>query len=274
MTQRLLFLPLVLLAAIACSKEPEKAPPPPPEPIAELSAQEVIALEQTPASTPSFEDETEPPSAKVDGLEGAPGPSPAMGPIDAPVRVYVFTDFQCPVCRRIVEPVKYLARRHPQDVRIILKNNALASHGRSAVMAAASIAAFRQKKYWGFYDRAFLVDQHDDASILAHAQWFNFDLERFKKDQVDPAVVGQVKYETQLAERFELRSTPGFIVNGQTQMGWGSYGGLGGVVDRELERAKKIAAEGVPPARVAYEATRRVPDKGEALAAALFPPMK
>jgi protein-disulfide isomerase len=274
MILRPLLLSLVALAAVACSKEPEKAPPPPAEPIAELSAQEVIALEGTPSSTPSFEDETEPPSAKVEGLEGAPGPSPAMGPIDAPVRVYVFTDFQCPVCRRIVEPVKYLARRHPQDVRIVLKHNALASHGRSAAMAAASIAAYRQKKFWGFYDRAFLVDQFDDASILAHAQWFNLDLERFKKDQVDPTVVGQVKYETQLAERFELRSTPGFIVNGQMQMGWGSYGGLGSVVDRELERAKKVAAEGVPAARVAYEATRRAPDKGEPLATALFPPMK
>jgi protein-disulfide isomerase len=273
MILRSLALSLVVLTA-ACSKEPEKAPPPPPEPVAELSSQEVIALEQSPSSTPSFEDETEPTPAKVDGVDGTPGPSPAIGPIDAPVRVWVFTDFQCPVCRRIVEPVKYLVRRHPGDVRIVLKNNALASHGRSAVMAAAGLAAFRQKKYWGFYDRAFLVDLQDDATILGQAQWFNLDVDKFNKDRVDPAIVDQVKYETKIAERFELQSTPGFIINGQKQMGWGSYGGLGGAVDRELERAKKIAAEGVPAARVSYEATRRSGDKGEAMAAALFPTMK
>jgi hypothetical protein len=61
------------------------------------------------------------------------------------------------------------------------------------------------------------------------------------------------------------------VVNGVVQQGWGSYMGMKSLVDRELARAKEIAAGGVPPARVAYEATRRSGPKGEQLAAALFP---
>src|SRR6185369_7655646 len=96
-----------------------------------------------------------PAPAPVEGLDGAPGPSPAYGPAAAPVYVFVLTDFQCPVCRRAVEPLKYLARRYPNDVRLVVKQNALVSHNRAAAAAAASIAAFRQGKYWAFADRLF-----------------------------------------------------------------------------------------------------------------------
>jgi len=273
MTSRLALLTLTVLTTVACSG-PAKEPEPPP-PVAELSSQEVIALEQTPGSTPPLADAIEPPSGPVEGLGGAPGPSPAYGPVNAPVRVYVLTDFQCPVCRRIVEPVKYLARRYPTEVRIVLKQNALVTHGRAAATAAASLAVFRQGKFWPYYDRIFSNGgPFDDEALLTNAQAVGADAERYKKDLADPAIAAQVKYEGELAAAVDLKSTPGFIVNGMPQMGWGSYMGLKSIVDRELARAKQIAAGGVPPERVAYEATRQSGPKGEQMAALLFPPMK
>jgi protein-disulfide isomerase len=263
---------LSIALAAACSGSKTQEPPPPPTPpVAELSNQEVLALEQTPGSTPALADATEPASAPVAAIAGTPGPSPAYGPLDAPVRVYVLSDFQCPVCRRTVEPLKYLARRHPADVRIVFKHNALSSHARAAAAAAASIAAFRQGKFWAFSDRVF--EHHgpyDDDSLATHAQALGLDVASFRKDLADPAVAAQVQYESGLATSVELRSTPTFIINGTIQQGWGSYMGINGVVDRELARAKQIAAGGVPPERVAYEATRQSGPKGEQLAAALF----
>ena len=49
--------------------------------------------------------------------------------------------------------------------------------------------------------------------------------------------------------------------------------GIESVVEREVARASAIAAEGVPRARVAYEATKRAGPEGERLAAALFEPL-
>jgi len=273
MTIRFPALALLLATTLACSGPAKEAEPPPP--VAELTLQETIALEGTPGSTPPLADASEPAPAAVDGLAGAPGPSPAYGPVNAPVRVYVLTDFQCPVCRRIVEPVKYLARRYPNDVRLVLKHNALVSHNRAAAAAGAGIAAFRQGKFWAYSDRLFATPGGlDDDTLVTHGQALGLDAERFKKDMADPAVVAQVKYENALAGHVELASTPSFIVNGTKQMGWGSYNGLKNAVDKELARAKQIAAGGVPPERVAYEATRQSGPNGEALAAALFPSMK
>jgi protein-disulfide isomerase len=236
------------------------------------SFQELIAIEGTPGSTPPLEDATEPPAAAVAGVDGTPGASAAFGPIDAPVRVYVFTDFQCPVCRRIVEPLKHLARTYPNDVRVIVKHNALAMHGRAARMAHAALAAARQGKFWAYHDRMFTqMRENDDATLLAHAQALGLDLDRFKKDLDDPAIAATVRYDSALAKSIALESTPGFVVNGKLQKGWGSYMGLEGDVKLEIARAAKIAQSGIPKARIAYEATRQSGNDGEKLAAALFP---
>lgn len=276
MTIRRLLALLLLASTLSCSAPGEKKEDaPPPGPVAELTNQETIAIEGKPGSTDALADASEPAPAPVAGIDGTPGPSPAYGPANAPVRVYVLTDFQCPVCRRIVEPLKYLARRYPDDVRLVVKQNALPSHPNAATLAAASIAAFRQGKFWAFHDRLFTTpsDASEDT-LVGHAKWLGLDAERFKKDMADPAVAAQVKYESALAVSLDMASTPGFVINGEAQMGWGSYLGIKSQVDRQLARAKEIAARGVPPAKVAWEATRTSGPKGEAFAAALMPAPK
>jgi len=263
---------LALVVAFVDCSSPERKEEPPPAPVAELPSQEILALEKTPGSTPPLMDATQAVPALMAGLDGAPGPSPAYGPASAPVYVFVLSDFECSVCRRIVEPIKYLARRHPKDVRVVVKHNALVSHPRSAASAAASIAAFRQGKFWHYSDRLFSSPgQLDGESLVTHARAVGLDADQFRKDMDDPATAAQVKYESALATSIDLGSTPGFIINGATQMGWSSYVGIQSIVDRELSRAKQIAASGVPPERVAYEATRQSGPNGEQLAAALFP---
>ena len=238
---------------------------------AALTPQELNALETSPGSTPSLAQSVEPPSTPVAGLGGKPGPSPAYGPKDAPVRIYLFTDFQCPVCVRAVEPIKYLARTDPNDVRVVIKENALAIHSRSARVAAASLAAFRQGKFWELYDRLFAnPGKRDDQDLIAYARALGLDVARFQRDMDDRAVAEQVKYESALAASIDLAPTPGLVVNGTRQVGWGNYADVENHVKRELERARKIAERGVPARRVAYEATRQSGPKGEQLAAALF----
>jgi predicted DsbA family dithiol-disulfide isomerase len=236
-----------------------------------LTPQELIALERTPGSAPPLAQAVEPAPAPVAGLGGIPGPSPAYGPEDAPVRIYLFTDFQCPVCPRVVEPIKHLARAYPNDVRIILKENPLPIHNRAARLAAASLAALRQGKFWELHDRLFSSDRHfEEPDLVTYARALGLDVARFQHDMDDEAVLEQVKYESELAKSIDLGSTPGLIVNGTRHMGWGSYMSLENVVKQELQRARKIAEGGVPAGRVAYEATRQSGPKGEQLAAALF----
>jgi protein-disulfide isomerase len=258
-------------AAAASPPPAAAAPAPTPVSVTPLSPQELIALERVPGKTPPFPHGVEPAPGAVAGLAGTPGPSPAYGPENAPVRVYLFTDFQCPVCPRVAEPLKHLARAYPDDVRIILKMNALPSHGRAARMAAAGLAAFRQGKFWEFHDRLFASPmQNSDEDLATLAQSIGLDVARFRADLDDEAVTEQVKYESALAVSLDLASTPGLVVNGVKGVGWGSYMSVESRVKREIERAHQVAAGGAPASRVSYEATRQSGPEGEKLAAALF----
>lgn len=267
---------LLLLGAACTASEPATAgtttttlapvPPARPAPAAQK------ALESAVASTPPLEQAVALAPAPLEGLPGVPGTSPAAGPADALVHVIVFTDFQCPVCRRVVEPLKLLVRRFPADVRLVVKQAASSRHARAADAAAASLAAFRQSAFWPFFDRAF-VDQRrlERADLLATAATLGLDVGRFGADIDDEAVRAQVQYETALADRLGLSGTPTFVVNGRVQRGWGSYAGLEQIVEQALATARALVAGGVPRARVAYEATRRSdPVRGPALADALF----
>ncbi|HWP66534.1 MAG TPA: thioredoxin domain-containing protein [Candidatus Limnocylindria bacterium] len=267
-----------LLGAGACDRasEPEKpaaaATPTTTAPVSR-PAPDTKALESAPGSTPPLADAVAPATAPLPDLDGTPGPSPAAGRLDAPVRVYVFTDYQCPVCRRALEPLKLLVRSRPDDVVLVVKQAPSPRHTYAADAAAAVLAAFRQGKFWAYQD-ALYADQRALArsELVATARRSGLDVEAFSRDLDGEAVQAQVRYEAALAGSLGLDATPSLVINGHVQRGWGSYRGLEALVERELARARTIAAEGVEATRVAYEATRRAGADGERLAAALFEP--
>jgi len=208
-----------------------------------LSRDELKDLERSPGKTPSLKQASVKPGPKHATIEGTPGPSPGFGPDDAPVKVFIFSDFQCPVCRRVVEPVKKLARDYGDKVQIIFKQNALKMHRQAEIAAAASMAAFRQGKFWEFHDKVF-VNQRllQRSDLLNVARQLGLDMKRFEKDLDDPKLRLQIVYERDLAAKIGATGTPGFFINGQLLRGWGSYGGFKGMVDRALK-----AAQNLPP---------------------------
>jgi protein-disulfide isomerase len=213
-------------------------------------------LEASPGLTPPLAYGIAPPLAKHPSLQGRPGPTPAVGPADAPVKVFVFSDFQCPVCRRIVEPLKLAARTHPDDVQIIYLHNALEMHRNAADAAAAAIAALRQKRFWEFHDKLF-GDQRalTRPDLLRVAKELGLDVARFERDMDAPEVREQVAYERSLAAAVGARGTPAFYVNGHKLVGWGSYGGFASMITRALKAAEAVPKT-TPKAQVAEAATR------------------
>lgn len=271
-------LALVTVLGAACGGEPPPAPAssttttvgPAGAPAPAAATQK--SLESSVGSTPPLQQDVAPAPAPVSGVPGVPGTSPVAGPADAIVHVVMFTDFQCPVCRRVVEPMKLLVREFPGDVRLVVKHAASPRHARAEDAAAGSLAAFRQSAFWPFHDRVF-VDQSrlEIADLVATAEALGLDVDRFRADMEGEAVRAQIRYETALAAHLGVSGTPSFVVNGHVQRGWGSYAGMTHVVRRELARARALLADGVPRARVAREATRTSdPERGPALAAALF----
>jgi protein-disulfide isomerase len=177
--------------------------------------------------------------------------SPYLGPAEAVVVVNIFSDFQCPVCRRAADPVKQLVVDFPDRVKVVFRDNALESHGRSKALALAAMAAGKQGKFWKYYDRIFANPRSiDDASLKVAAQDIGLDVAQWEKDIADPKNAERIKETSSWATQLGVPGTPGMFVNGQRQMGWGSYQGLKWMVQREINEAEKLVAAGTPTAEI------------------------
>ena len=84
----------------------------------------------------------------------APRPdAPAVGPADAPLQVVVFTDFQCPYCRRHAVDLRRLAEHYGDRLHLVFRHFPLRGHDLARPAAEASAAAHADGRFWEFHDR-------------------------------------------------------------------------------------------------------------------------
>jgi protein-disulfide isomerase len=134
-----------------------------------------------------------------------------MGSNSAPIKVFIWSDFQCPNCRRIIEPMKYLVRKYPNDVQVIFKQNPLPSHNKAYDAARAALAASRQGKFWEYHEVLFQnMGQLGVDKLLDYARNMGLDMVQFRLDMDSKSVKKQIEYETDIAKRFEITGKTSF----------------------------------------------------------------
>jgi protein-disulfide isomerase len=241
----------------------QAAPVPAPPPASSAPAAAAPAPAAAAATTTSISnsqpmsDELAGKSADLSLIANSPKQgSPYLGPADALVVVNVFSDFQCPVCKRSADPIKQLVIDFPGKVKVFFRNNALAMHGRSSPAAIAAGAARVQGKFWQYHDRLFANQAAlDDASLKRTAESLGLDVAQWEKDLTNPEIVSRVTEETRWAPQLGAVGTPSFFINGIRRVGWGSYLSLRSTVEHELAAAEALVASGTPRARVPSERT-------------------
>ena len=180
------------------------------------------------------------------------GRPPAIGPNPARVVVVVFSDFQCPVCKRCADATQQIPEEFPGDVRVEFWQHALPSHARAEDAAVASLAAQRQGKFWEYHDELFRGQSAlDAASLERYAADLGLDIDRFKKDLQDPELRARVKRESAVADSLGATGTPALMINGKLSVGWGSWMSFRGNVERELGEAKRLESSGTPLPEIA-----------------------
>src|SRR5882672_4252215 len=215
----------VLVSGVVCAADPAT-----PEPISSNPADSPIRVK----------------SGKVFASTDVDVP-PALGPLPAKVLVTVFSDFQCPVCRRSADATEQIAEEFPGDVRVEFWQHPLVNHRQAEDAAVASLAAQRQGKFWEFHDAVFRNQAAiDPASLARYADELGLDMLRFKSDCASPLLHARARGEAAAAERLGAQNTPSFMVNGKLRTGWGSWSGFRSDVERELVIARQLEEQGTP----------------------------
>lgn len=138
---------------------------------------------------------------------------------DAPIRVSVFSDFQCPFCKVVAEQMPQLARRYAGKINIqyffypldSACNTSVKSAMHQYACRAAMLAACDPAKFNEVHDEIFANQEKLDLDSLKaladkHGLTACFDGQT-TRDAVLASING--------ATKFNLRSTPTIIINGK-----------------------------------------------------------
>jgi protein-disulfide isomerase len=241
----------------AGAARPQPAPAPKPVPKVQPERPKVVprvvgkdipqpAVAPTPPAQPEAPEVTSAAAlARQSKYTTALGDSPAIGPDSAPVKVFIISDFQCPVCRRAANGGHELFDQFGNDVQWIFWQNPLDMHRKALPTAMASMAAFKQGKFWEYHDKLFQNQRASEPDdLLRFAQELGLNMEQFKADLTSPELEKKIRSDQAAAEKIGARGTPAFLINGRLQVGWGSAAGIGSMVKREQEEMAKLMADG------------------------------
>jgi len=166
--------------------------------------------------------------------------APVRGPVNAPVTLVEFSDFQCPFCITATPQLEALLKAYPTQVKLVFKEFPLDSHSQAALAAAAALAANRQGKFWQLYDGMFAQKGNlSRKGILALAAGSGLDMKRFQADLDSPEIKRAVNKDISDGEQIGVDSTPTLFVDGQRFNGPLTAASLKPIVDNELKHPAK-----------------------------------
>ena len=143
------------------------------------------------------------------------GKAPRRGPADAKVVVTEFSDFECPFCRRAVEPLDRLQKHYGFALFYRFFPLKLA-HPNAEGAARAAWAAQQQGKFWEVHDLFFAnAEALDFDSVKKLVAKVGLDMKKFMADFESPAAKAAVEADVKAGDEAGLDGTPTFYVNGR-----------------------------------------------------------
>ncbi len=142
------------------------------------------------------------------------------GPMDAPVTLVEYGDFECPYCGR-AEPVVRELLRDFGDLRYVWRHLPLNDvHPHTQMAAQAAEAAAEQGAFWEMYD-LLLADQSalTDEDLVARAERLRLDVDRFREDLVHHVGAARIAEDVDGADLSSVTGTPTFFINGRRHYG-------------------------------------------------------
>ena len=95
-----------------------------------------------------------------------PANAPSKGKEGAKVTMQIFSDFQCPFCKRGEDAVNEVYKNYGDRVKIVWRNMPLPMHPDAPLAAQASMEAFKEKGskgFWDMHDKLFASQGQPDA---------------------------------------------------------------------------------------------------------------
>ncbi|SPD76289.1 conserved exported hypothetical protein [uncultured Desulfobacterium sp.] len=162
--------------------------------------------------------------------------SPFKGPVDAPVVIAIFSDFQCEYCKALLPLLDQVADLYPDKIKIVFKNFPLKMHKLASKAAIAALAANSYDLFWQYHDRLFdSQGQLSDQKFLDIAAQLGINQKDFEREMGNPQILSIIQKDLQDGQKAGVRSVPSVFINGR-MLKERSLKGFQTVIDKELNK--------------------------------------
>jgi len=153
-----------------------------------------------------------------------PGAQPpnTIGPLDAPVTLEEFGDFECPPCGLLHPVMKTMEKEFGPRLRVVFREFPLVpTHAHALVAARSAEAAGLQGKFWEMHDLLYenqkVWHEQFDArpTFEGYAKQIGLDMDRFRSDLNSQVVEQRIFLDGKRAHDLGVKGTPTVFLNGR-----------------------------------------------------------
>jgi protein-disulfide isomerase len=139
-----------------------------------------------------------------------------QGPVDAPIALLEYGDYECPYCGATYPIIKAIQERLGDRLCFAFRNFPLVnSHPHAQHAAEAAEAAGTQGKFWGMHDLLFENQEAlDDEDIAEHASTLGLDVRRLIDEVLAGVHTARVREDFRSGARGGVNGTPTLFING------------------------------------------------------------
>ena len=175
----------------------------------------------------------------------------SLGPVDAPVTLVEYGDYQCPHCARAHPVLKALQARLGPKLRFVFRNFPLTDvhpNALHAAEAAESVAAqLGGDAYWAMHDTLFKRQRDsdgalDDAHLVRYAISVGACARRVREDLAAHTYEEHVRADFMSGIESGVNGTPTFFVNGTRYDGdWSDVLAFAAALEAAARRAGRVS---------------------------------
>jgi protein-disulfide isomerase len=171
--------------------------------------------------------------------------NPSKGSSNAKVVLQIFSDFQCPYCKRVEETLKQVDQDYGRRIKIVWRNKPLPFHQNAMIAAEAAMEAFAQKGsdgFWKYHGKLFdnqnTPDGLERPALEKYARELGLDATKFKAALDNHTHKDQIDADSKVADTAGISGTPSFTINGYFVNGAQPYREFQRLIELALREAK------------------------------------
>lgn len=164
-----------------------------------------------------------------------------FGKSDSKLKVFVFSDFQCPYCKLFWKTLRDTMQKYGDQALFDYKHFPLSFHNQAENAALASECAQEQGKFWEYADKLYAGqaewgNSQETQKFKDYARDMKMNTAQFGRCLDDKKYQDKIETDKNEANNFGISGTPAIFINSQFKNGVISAEDLKAAIDAELKK--------------------------------------